>query len=278
MNLSTAQKKDLIDWQDPELSINKQCELLSLSKGALYYTPVPMSSYDLELMDFIDRQYLKTPFYGSRKITICLQRYGYTVNRKKVQRLMGLMGLQGITPGPNLSKRRQQHKIYPYLLRGLSIVRPNQVWATDITYIRINSGFMYLMAVMDLYSRFVLSWRLSNSLDTSFCVDALEAALQFGIPDIFNVDQGSQFTSEDFLKPLKDNNVNISMDSKGRAFDNIFVERLWRTVKYEEIYLHDYQNAIMARNSIKKYFCFYNYERPHQSLRYYCPAYMHPLN
>lgn len=237
-----------------------------------------MSSYDLDLMDFIDRQYLKTPFYGSRKMSICLKQYGYKVNRKKVQRLMGLMGLQGITPGPNLSKRRQQHKIYPYLLRGLSIVRPNQVWATDITYIRINSGFIYLMAVMDLYSRLVLSWKLSNSLDSSFCVDALEAALQFGIPDIFNVDQGSQFTSEDFLKPLKDNNVNISMDSKGRAFDNIFVERLWRTVKYEEIYLRDYQNVIMARNSIKKYFYFYNYERPHQSLGYYCPAYMHSLN
>ena len=276
MNLSTAQKKELIDWHNSELSINKQCELLSLSKGALYYTPVPMNKYDLDLMDFIDQQYLKTPFYGSRKMTICLQKQGYTINRKKVQRLMQVMGLKGITPGPNLSKRRQEHKTYPYLLKGLSIVRPNQVWATDITYIRINSGFMYLMAVLDLYSRFVLSWRLSNSLDPSFCVDGLEEALQYGIPDIFNVDQGSQFTSEEFLRPLKRDNVNISMDSKGRAFDNIFVERLWRTVKYEEVYLHDYQNAIMARDSLKTYFKFYNYERPHQSLKYDYPADIHP--
>jgi len=278
LNLSTTQKKALIDWQHPKLSINKQCELLSLSKGALYYTPVPMSQYNLDIMDLIDQQYLKTPFYGSRRMTVFLQTQGYTINRKKVQRLMQVMGLKGITPGPNLSKKRQENKIYPYLLKGLSIVRPNQVWATDITYIRIKSGFMYLMAVMDLYSRFILSWRLSNSLDTSFCLEGLEEALKYGIPEIFNVDQGSQFTSEEFLTPLKQNDVNISMDSKGRAFDNIFVERLWRTIKYEEVYLHDYQSAIMARDSIKNYIEFYDHERPHQSLKNYTPAYMYLMN
>lgn len=237
-----------------------------------------MSTYDLDLMDLIDCQYLKTPFYGSRRMKVCLQENGYLVNRKKVQRLMRLMGLQGITPGPNLSKRRQEHKIYPYLLKGLSIDRPNLVWGTDITYIRINRGFMYLMAIMDLYSRFVLSWRLSNSLDAEFCVKALEEALDYATPEIFNNDQGSQFTSDYFLQPLQAQDVKISMNSKGRAFDNIFVERLWRTVKYEEVYLKEYDSGLIARNCLKKYFIFYNFERPHQALGYLPPASVYAVN
>jgi len=231
-----------------------------------------MNEYNLGLMDLIDRQYLKTPFYGSRRITAYLRQYGHEVNRKRVQRLMRLMGLKGICPGPNLSKRRQEHKVYPYLLKGLSIDRPNLVWSTDITYIRIRDGFIYLMAVLDWYSRYVLSWMLSNSLDARFCLDGLLEALEQSSPEIFNTDQGSQFTSDEFLAPLKKREIKISMDGKGRVFDNIFVERLWRTVKYEEVYLKDYQTVREAKQSLKSYFEFYNNERLHQSLGYLPPA------
>ena len=237
-----------------------------------------MNAYDLEIMDFIDSQYLKTPFYGSRRMKVCLQQNGYIVNRKKVQRLMQLMCIQGICPGPNLSKRNQKHKVYRYLLKDLLIDRPNFVWATDITYIKVNKGFMYLMAIMDLYSRYILSWRLSNSLDVSFCIDALEEALNQGIPYIFNMDQGAQFTSNNFLDPLRGKDVKISMDSKGRAFDNIFVERLWRTIKYEEVYLNEYTSGLEARNRLKNYIKFYNNDRPHQSLTYCTPNNMHYLS
>ncbi len=232
-----------------------------------------MDPYNLELMDNIDKQYLKTPFYGSRKITVSLRNVGYQVNRKRIQRLMQLMGLEAIYPKENLSKRRHDHKIYPYLLKGLPIERPNQVWSTDITYIRLRSGFMYLTAVIDWYSRYVLSWRLSNTLESRFCVEALEEALEnFCAPKIFNTDQGCQFTSETFLAPLLKRNIKISMDSKGRALDNIFIERLWRSLKYEEVYLKDYETVREASLSIGKYFNFFNYERPHQSLEYKTPS------
>jgi len=246
--------------------VSKQCDLLGLSKGALYYEPVPETPLNLELMKMIDKQYLKRPFYGSRKMTSYLCSEGYEVNRKRVQRLMRKMGLEAIYPGPNLSKRRQEHQVYPYLLRGLDIVRPNQVWATDVTYIPMSEGFLYLVAVMDLFSRYVLSWKLSNTLESQFCIDALRKALEMATPEIFNTDQGCQFTSNDFTGVLKKKEIKISMDGKGRAFDNIFVERLWRSVKYEEVYLKDYQGGEEAHNSIKEYFNFFNKERPHQAL------------
>ncbi len=271
------EKRKKIDWNHPWLSISRQCNLLSLSKGAVYYRAVPMDSYNLELMDKIDEQYLKTPFYGSRKITVYLRNAGYQVNRKRIQRLMQLMGLEAIYPKANLSKRRHDHKIYPYLLKGLAIERPNQVWSTDITYIRLRSGFMYLTAVIDWYSRYVLSWRLSNALESRFCVEALEEALdRFCAPEIFNTDQGCQFTSETFLDPLLQRNIKISMDSKGRALDNVFIERLWRSLKYEEVYLKDYETVREASLSIGKYFTFFNYERPHQSLEYKTPSLLYP--
>ena len=244
---------------------------MELSKGALYYQPVSVDPYTLEVMSLIDVEYTKTPFYGSRKITKQLNGLGHPVNRKRVQRLMRLMGLAAICPGPNLSKRRQEHKIYPYLLRGVEITRPNHVWSTDITFIRLREGYAYLMAIIDWYSRYVLAWRLSNSLDASFCVEGLEETLRRGKPEIFNVDQGCQFTSEDFLNPLKKKGVQISMDGKGRALDNIFVERLWRTVKYEEVYLKDYQTMIDASESLRQYFIFYNRVRIHQALDYKTP-------
>jgi len=224
-----------------------------------------MDPYNLELMDKIDEQYLKTPFYGSRKMVVCLRNAGYQVNRKRIQRLMQLMGLEAIYPKANLSKRRHDHKIYPYLLKGLTIDRPNQVWSTDITYIRLRSGFMYLSGLIDWYSRYVLSWRLSNTLESRFSVEALEEALErFYAPEIFNTDQGSQFRSETFLYPLLKRNIQVSMDSKGRALDNVFIERLWRSLKYEKVYLKDYETVREASLSIRKYFNFFNYERPHQ--------------
>ena len=237
-----------------------------------------MDEYNLGLMDLIDRQYLKTPFYGSRRMSAYLRHSGYEVNRKRVQRLMRLMGIQAIYPGRNLSKRRQEHKIYPYLLRDVVVDRPDFVWSTDITYIRVKGGFIYLMAVMDWYSRYVLSWNLSNSLEGRFCVDGLLEALSQSVPEIFNTDQGSQFTSDDFLTPLQERGTRISMDSKGRAIDNIFIERLWRSLKYEEVYLKDYQSVKEARESLKRYFTFYNNERPHQSLNYSTPAAAYSAN
>lgn len=226
-------------------------------------------------MNLIDKQYTKTPFYGSRKMVVFLVGRGYEVNRKRVQRLMREMGIAGICPGPNTSLRRQEHAIYPYLLRGLSIRWPNQVWGADITYIRLLGGFVYLVAILDWYSRYVLAWRLSNSLESLFCVEALEEALKQGSPDIFNTDQGCQFTSEDFTKRLKQEEIRISMDSRGRVFDNIFVERLWRTVKYEDVYLKGYRSMMEAQRGLKEYFQFYNHERFHQALDYKTPAHVY---
>ena len=254
-----------------KLSVSRQCELLGLSKGGLYYQPVEESAENLEIMDELDRQALKTPFYGSRRMQVHLNSLGYQVNRKRVQRLMRKMGLETIYPKPRTTQREASHQVYPYLLKGVAITEVNQVWSSDITYIRIEKGFVYLTAIIDWFSRYVLSWKLSNSLDAWFCVETLEVALQRGTPQIFNTDQGVQYTSQGFLQPLLDNKIRISMDSKGRALDNIFVERLWRSLKYEEVYLRSYCSVREAEQSIEAYFRFYNQERPHQSLEYQTP-------
>lgn len=222
-------------------------------------------------MRLIDEQYTKTPFYGSRKMTSWLRREGHTVNRKRVARLMSKMGLHAIFPGPRLSRGCPEHRKFPYLLRELEIERPDQVWCADITYIRMRLGFVYLVAVMDWYSRYVIAWELSITLEADFCVTAVRRALEKGTPEIFNTDQGVQFTSEEFTAVLESRNIRISMDGKGRVFDNIFVERLWRTVKYEEVYLKDYSSVLEARQNLAAYFRFYNVERPHQSLRNQTP-------
>ena len=219
----------------------------------------------------IDEQYTRTPFYGVRRMTAWLIKQGYEVNRKRIRRLMRLMALEAVYPKPRLSLASKEHRKYPYLLRGISIDRPNQVWSADITYLRMGSGFIYLIAIMDWHSRHVLSWELSTTLDKEFCLKALRKALLVSTPEIFNTDQGVQFTSEDFIKILEDKGIKISMDGKGRAFDNIFVERLWRTVKYEEVYIHSYQTVQEARLNLEKYFQFYNTERLHQALNYQTP-------
>ena len=226
-------------------------------------------------MELIDQQYIETPYYGSRRMAAHLRRNGHNIYRKRVQRLMRLMGIEAIYPGPNLSKRRHKHKIYPYLLKNKEITHHNHVWSTDITYIKLTGGFVYLMAVIDWYSRYVLSWRLSNSLEVNFCVEGLLEALNKGRPEIFNTDQDSQFTSNDFLNPLLEREVRVSMDGRGRAFDNIFVERLWRSVKYEEVYIKEYSGVKDAKKSLAEYFTHYNERRPHQSLGYKTPLEMH---
>lgn len=250
------------------LSITRQCELLDLARSTYYYTPEPVSEEELALMRLIDQCYLERPFYGSRRVSgWLLDNHGLVVNRKCVQRLRRLMCLETLYPKKNLSLANREHEVYPYLLRGLDINRPNQVWSTDITYIPMAKGFVYLVAVMDWYSRRVLSWRISTTMDTSFCIEALEEAIdRHGCPEIFNSDQGSQFTSNDFTQVLKDNNIRISMDGKGQWVDNVFVERLWRSIKYEEVYLNAYDTVDIARKAIGEYMRFYNYERRHQSL------------
>jgi len=244
---------------------------LGLPRSSWYYKPQEVASDDLELMRRIDEQYTLTPFYGIRRMTVSLHQQGHRVNHKRVQRLMRLMGIEAIYPKPRLSRRDEQHKVFPYLLRDLKIERPNQVWASDITYIRLRRGFVYLVAIMDWFSRYVLSWEVSITLDVSFCLAALEWALRTATPDIFNTDQGSQFTSESFTQMLLAHDIEISMDGRGRALDNIFVERLWRTVKYEEVYLKDYDDLSDAIESLRSFFLFYNRERIHQSLGYRTP-------
>ena len=265
----------MIEFAHPRLSIQRQCVLLGLNRSSYYYEPAAESAFNLELMRRIDEQYLRTPFFGSPKMTAWLRRQGYAVNHKRIERLMRLMGLQAIAPGPQTSQKHPEHPIYPYLLHELAIVRPNQVWATDITYIRMAYGFLYLVAIMDWFSRFVLSWRLSNTLDVGFCLEALEEALGFGRPEIFNSDQGAQFTSGDFTGALKQQGIQISMDGRRRAVDNIFVERLWRSVKYEEFYLKDYRDGNETFAGLGTYFGFYNTERPHQALDYRTPQEVH---
>jgi putative transposase len=253
--------------------MRRQCELLGINRSTLYYKSVRPDAEDLELMRRIDEMHLEFPFYGSRRVSGELRARGLVANRKRIQRLMRLMGIEGIAPRPNTSRPAPEHPVYPYLLRGLSICRPNQVWATDITYIPLTRGFAYLVAIMDWYSRRVLSWRLSNTLDSSFCIEALQEALsRFGQPEIFNSDQGSQFTAETFTGELLARGIKISMDGKGRCIDNVFVERLWRSLKYEEVYLNDYDDLVEARAGIGRYLRFYNNRRQHQKLGYQTPA------
>lgn len=262
----------MIEMNNPHITIRKQCELLSLNLSSYYYEPSRDTTLNLSLMKLIDEQYIKTPFYGSPKMTWMLRSKGYWVNHKRVERLMQIMGISAICPKPRTSEPNIAHKIYPYLLREIDVMYPNQVWCADITYIRMARGFLYLFAILDWYSRYVIAWELSNTLDSSFCIAGLQSALLKAKPEIFNTDQGSQFSSATFTEVLSGNDIQISMDGRGRAYDNIFIERLWRTVKYEEVYLHDYQNGLEAYRHLDKYFRFYNEERPHQSFNYRTPV------
>ncbi|WP_158735698.1 IS3 family transposase [Alteribacillus sp. YIM 98480] len=266
------ERVELIDWHDPDLTITEQANLLSINRTSLYYKPVQPSLEDVQIKHRIDKIYTKYPFYGSRRMTVHLNKRGIEINRKAVQRHMREMGIAGISPGPNLSKRRLTHHTYPYLLRGLAITRPNQVWAIDITYIRMKQNWMYLVAVIDWYSRYVISWELDQVLEMSFVLHAVEKALEKTTPEIMNSDQGSHFTSTSYTDLLKEREVNISMDGKGRALDNIIIERLWRNVKYEDIYLKEYTTPRSVRKGVRDYFIFYNEERPHQSLEDRPPA------
>jgi putative transposase len=261
----------MIDTAHVHLSINRQCELVGLSRSLFYYQPAKACEESLGLMVEIDKLYTAHPFLGTRKMMHELRKLGYHVNRKRIQRLYQRMGLQAIGPKPSTSKPMKGHKIYPYLLRDLKIERINQVWATDITYIPMAKGFMYLMAVIDIYSRKVISWGVSNSMDTDFCCSVLKEALQTATPSIFNTDQGSQFTSVAFTDILKDKRIQISMDGKGRAIDNIFIERLWRSVKYEYLYLSRPESCEQLFKGLKEYFRYYNMERLHQSHDYKTP-------
>jgi putative transposase len=257
----------MVEPQKQEPSISRQCQLLDLSRSSYYYTPVPVKAEDLKLMRKIDELYLQHPCWGSRSMVRQLGREGIVVNRKHVQRLMRLMGIEAVYPKPRTSRPHPEHRIFPYLLRNLTIDRPNQVWATDITYIPMEHGFMYLVAVMDWNSRKILSWRISNTLEPDFCVDALQEALsRYGRPEIFNTDQGAQFTSNDFVNVLKDNQIAISMDGRGRCQDNIFVERLWWTIKHQYLYLHSFDSGSALRKGLCAWIAFYNHDRAHSAL------------
>jgi putative transposase len=275
--LTLEQKRNAIEPANKKIAVYRQCELLGLNRSSLYYKSRSDAGYNEMLMRLIDKQYIEPPFYGIDKMTEYLCCQGYRVNHKRVRRLMRQMGLEAVYPrrkrGLSISDR--QHKIYPYLLRDVEITRSDQVWSADITYIRMYRGWLYLVAVMDWFSRYVLSWEISTTLESEFCVTALKRALGYGRPEVFNTDQGSQFTSDDFTKVLLDAGVQISMDGKGRVFDNIFVERLWRTVKVEEVYLRDYQTVAEARYGLGRYFEFYNNRRFHQALDYRRPAEVH---
>ena len=270
--MSLAQRRRMVDREHPSLSIARQCALLGVARSSLYYRPREASGENPALMQAMDRQYLDTPFYGSRRMKVWLAREGIPVSRKRVQRLMRVMGLRAIYRSPRTSRPAPEHRVYPYLLEKIRVTRPNQAWAADITYLPMARGFLYLVAIMDWHSRYVVAWRLSNTLEADFCVDALKEALGQGQPEVFNTDQGSQFTSLEFTQVLRDHGVKISIDGKGRYTDNIFVERLWRTVKYEEVYLKAYANAAEARKELGAYFRFYNNQRPHQALGYRTPA------
>ena len=270
--MSRAERRALIEREDPALPKFQQCRLLAVSRSSVYRRPAEVSEEDRAIMALIDRQYLARPYYGSRRMAAWLAIQGHLVNRKRVQRLMRLMGLVAVYQRPNTSKPAPENKVYPYLLGGLSIARGNQVWCADITYIPMARGFLYLVVIMDWVSRAVLAWRLSNTLGADFCVEALEQALaQYGKPKIFNTDQGCQFTSTEFIGVLDRCHITISMDGKGRCMDNIFVERLWRSLKYEEVYLHAYASVAEAKAGIGAWLRFYNEERQHQSLGYRTP-------
>jgi putative transposase len=262
----------LIEPGHSTLSVARQCALVGLPRSSWYYAPVGPSATTQELLDRLDEQYTRTPFYGVRRMTAWLRGAGYPVNPKRVRRLLRLLGLEAIYPKPRTSVPAPGHRLYPYLLRGVPITHTDQVWSSDITYIRLAQGWVYLVAILDWYSRYVLAWEVSNTLDTAFCVAALDRALARGHPTIFNTDQGSQFTSEAFTGRLLAADVRLSMDGRGRALDNVFVERLWRTVKYEEVYLKSYETVPVAIRSLGEYFRFYNEERLHQALGYRPPA------
>jgi putative transposase len=262
----------LVEVNHPDLSIGRQCELLGLCRSSFYYEPSSETAENLALMNVIDKQYTAEPVFGSRRMTKWLEKQGYAVNRKRVQRLMRLMGLEAIYPKPKLSMPGQGHKVFPYLLRNVAIVRVDQVWSTDITYIPLASGFMYLAAIIDWFSRYVIAWRLSNTLDGSFCLEMLDEALALGRPEVFNTDQGVQFTAEAFTSRLVNAGVAVSMDGKGRCLDNVFVERLWRTVKYEDIYIKGYEAVPPLQIGLGRFFPYYNNERMHQALDYRTPG------
>lgn len=272
MDWSVDQKRAAIERDRPELSVVRQCELLGLARASYYYRSAAESTEDLALLRLLDEQYTETPFYGVRRMTAVLRQRGYAVNPKRVRRLLRTLGLAALAPQPGTSRAAPAHRVYPYLLRGVAIERVNQVWSTDITYIRLRGGFVYLAAVLDWHSRYVLSWALSNSLEVGFCLEVLEAALRRGRPEIFNTDQGAQFTSPAFTGRLLGAGVRISMDGRGRALDNVFVERLWRTVKYEDVYLRCYEAVPELHDGLGQYFAFYNDERPHQGLANRTPA------
>lgn len=275
--MSRNERLALVERAPTSLPLSAQAELLSLSRTSLYYEPVGSTAEELAIKQRIDEIYTAHPFYGSRRISVAL-RPEFSVNRKAVQRHMQQMGIAGISPGPNLSQRRLAHQIYPYLLRDFTPKQPNDAWGIDLTYIRLRAGWMYLVAVLDLYSRFVVSWELDQTLEMPFVLSAVDGALRQAKPQIWNSDQGSHFTSPQYLQRLTDANVQISMDGKGRALDNIFVERLWRSVKYENVYLHDYSSPREARHGLAAYLDFYNHERPHQSLGYRTPAEVYCAN
>ena len=276
--MTVEQKLRAVEPTHKQIPICRQCELLGLSRSTLYYKRRGETAYNELLMKLIDQQYIETPFYGIAKMTEWLGRQGHHVNHKRVRRLMRQMGLEAVYPRRkrSLSTLEKQHRIYPYLLKDVQVNQPDQVWSADITYVRMYRGWLYLVAVMDWFSRHVLSWEVSITLDSDFCVSALKQALRLGKPEVFNTDQGSQFTSVDFTEVLLDAGVQISMDGKGRVFDNIFVERLWRTVKVEEVYLRDYQTVAEARYYLGRYFEFYNHRRLHQALGYRTPAEVYP--
>lgn len=261
----------MLEPDHAQLSLRRQCELVGLWRASLYYTPRKESAENLTLMRLLDEQYTRTPYYGIRRMAAWLGTQGHAVNHKRVQRLLRLMGVEAIYQKPRLSVPAPGHRVYPYLLRGVKIERPNQVWSTDITYVRLLHGFVYLVAILDWFSRYVLAWEVSVTLDNDFCLSTLERALQHARPEIFNSDQGAQFTSLAFTERLLRRNIQISMDGRGRALDNIFIERLWRTVKYEEVYLHDYQTVPEAISGLRSYFNFYNGGRLHQALNYQTP-------
>lgn len=265
--MSLDRRRQMVAHKSTRLSIVKQCEMLEIGRSSFYYEPSGETEYNLKLMRIIDEEFTEDPTYGSRTMRYVLRRKGYVVSRKRIQRLMRKMGLRAIYRTPKTSIPNLEHKVYPYLLRGLTIDRPNQVWCTDITYIPMRRGFLYLVAIMDWHSRKILSWRLSNTLGADFCVQALEEALRnYGTPEIFNTDQGCQFTSRDFTKVLKENGVKISMDGKGRWVDNVMIERLWRSLKYGCVYLHDFENGVQLRKGLQRWFMRYNGIRPHDSL------------
>lgn len=271
-SFSLDEKRGFVEVNDPDFTIEKQCELLGVSRSTYYYEMSHDNAFNLAAMREIDQLYTLYPFYGKRRMSVELKKKGYAVGVDLARTLMRRMGIEAIYPKPNLSQPHLGHKVYPYLLRGIKIKRRNQVWSTDITYIRMRNGFLYLTAVIDWYSRYVLAWKLSNSLDGVFCREVLLEALKKGVPDVFNTDQGSQYTSIEFTKILMEAGIQISMDGRGRAIDNVWIERLWRTVKQEEVYIRDYADGLEAHKSLGEYFCFYNEKRPHSSLGYLAPG------